>query len=81
VRRAVVILQTDAGTTCRLRDARLEVLAGNGRDGFEADGVQATSTAVGFPIDAAVAPNGGVYVVRAHRVRRVDAAAGTTVAR
>jgi hypothetical protein len=42
----------------RLRDGRLERVAGNGRDGFEADGVAATSTAVGFPIDAAVAPNG-----------------------
>lgn len=60
----------------RLRDGRLERIAGNGRDGFEADGVPATSTAVGFPIDAAVAPNGDVYVVTAHRVRRIDAATG-----
>jgi streptogramin lyase len=60
-----------------LRDGRLEVLAGNGRDGFEADGVAATSTAVGFPIDAAVGPDGDVYIVTAHRVRRVDAATGT----
>jgi streptogramin lyase len=60
----------------RLRGGRLERIAGNGRDGFEADGVAATATAVGFPLDAAVAPDGDVYVVTAHRVRRVDAATG-----
>jgi serine/threonine-protein kinase len=60
----------------RLRDGRFERIAGNGSDGFEADGVAATSTAVGFPIDAAVGPNGDVYVVTAHRVRRIDAATG-----
>jgi streptogramin lyase len=61
----------------RLRDGRLEVLAGNGRDGYEADGMPATSTAVGFPIDAAIGPDGDVYVVTAHRVRRIDSASGT----
>jgi serine/threonine-protein kinase len=60
----------------RLRDGLLERIAGNGSDGFEADGVAATSTAVGFPIDAAVGPDGDVYVVTAHRVRRIDAATG-----
>lgn len=64
----------------RLRDGRLEVLAGNGREGYETDGVPATSTAVGFPIDAAVGPDGDVYVVTEHRVRRIDSASGTIAA-
>jgi hypothetical protein len=71
---SLVIPNGRAHNVLRLRGGRLEVIAGNGRDGFEADGVAAT--AVGFPIDAAVAPNGDVYVVTAHRVRRVDAATG-----
>jgi serine/threonine-protein kinase len=74
---SVVIPNGRGHNVLRLRDGRLEVLAGNGRDGFEADGVAATSTAVGFPIDAAPGPDGDVYVVTAHRVRRVDAATGT----
>ena len=74
---SLVIPNGRAHNVLRLRGGRLEVIAGNGRDGFEADGVQATTTAVGFPIDAAVAPNGDVYVVSAHRVRRIDAASGT----
>jgi sugar lactone lactonase YvrE len=74
---SLVIPNGRAHNVLRLRDGRLEVLAGNGRDGFEADGVSATSTAVGFPIDAAIAPNGDVYVVTAHRVRKVDAETGT----
>lgn len=61
----------------RLRNARLETVAGNGRDGFEADGVPATSTAVGFVVDAAVAADGDVYVVTTHRVRRIDSTTGT----
>ena len=73
---ALVIPNGRGHDVLRLRDGRLERIAGNGRDGFEADGVVATSTAVGFPIDAAVAPNGDVYVVTAHRVRRLDAATG-----
>ena len=59
-----------------VRNGRLVRIAGNGRDGYERDGVAATETAVGFPIDAAVAPDGDVYVVTAHRVRRIDAATG-----
>jgi streptogramin lyase len=64
----------------RLRDGTLEVLAGNGREGYETDGVPATSTAVGFPIDVAVGPDGDVYVVTEHRVRRIDWASGTIAA-
>jgi NHL repeat len=74
---SIVIPNGRGHDVLRLRDGRLERIAGNGRDGFEADGVAATSTAVGFPIDAAVAPNGDVYVVTAHRVRRIQAATGT----
>ena len=74
---SLVIPNGRAHNVLRLRGGRLEVIAGNGRDGFEADGVAATSTAVGFPIDAAVAPNGDVYVVTAQRVRRVDVTNGT----
>jgi hypothetical protein len=74
---SLVIPNGRAHNVLRLRGGRLEVIAGNGRDGFESDGVPATSTPVGFPIDAAVAANGDVYVVTAHRVRKVDAASGT----
>jgi serine/threonine-protein kinase len=74
---SLVIPNGRAHNVLRLRGGRLEVIGGNGRDGFEADGVPATSTAVGFPIDAAVAPNGDVYVVSGQRVRRVDVATGT----
>ena len=74
---AVVIPNGRGHNVLALRNGRLEVLAGNGRDGFEADGVAATATAVGFPIDAAVGPDGDVYVVTAHRVRRIDSATGT----
>jgi streptogramin lyase len=74
---SIVIPNGRGHDVLRLRNGRLERIAGNGRDGFEADGVAATATAVGFPIDAAVAPNGDVYVVTAHRIRRIDAATGT----
>jgi sugar lactone lactonase YvrE len=74
---SLVIANGRGHDVLRLVDGRLVRIAGNGRDGFEEDGVPATSTAVGFPIDAAVGPDGDVYVVSAHRVRRIDAASGT----
>jgi hypothetical protein len=53
---SIVIPNGRGHDVLRLRDGRLERIAGNGRDGFEADGVAATATAVGFPLDAAVLP-------------------------
>jgi serine/threonine-protein kinase len=72
----VVIANGRGHGVLAVRDGRLVRIAGNGSDGYERDGVPATTTAVGFVTDVAVAPDGDVYIVSAHRVRRLDARTG-----
>lgn len=59
----------------RLADERLTLVAGNGRPGRTGDGGPATRAAVGFPVEVALAPDGGFAVVHDERwVRHVDPA-------
>jgi streptogramin lyase len=52
------------------------IVAGNGRPGYARDGVPATTTAVGFPVEVASYPLGGFAVVTGNRVRLVDPRGG-----
>ena len=54
---------------------RLTVVAGTGRNGFSGDGGAATRADIGFPVEVAADPRGGVAVVAGEtRVRHVDPA-------
>ena len=56
----------------------ITTVAGNGTEGFEGDGVPATSTALNFPFTVAFDPSGNLFIADAfnHRIRRVDASTG-----
>jgi streptogramin lyase len=57
-----------------LNGSRLTLVAGNGRAGRSGDGGPATGAAIGFPVEVALAPEGGFAIVHGERwVRHVDA--------
>ena len=62
----------------------IETVAGNGTPGFSGDGGPATEASLAWPRDAAIGPDGRLYIADTdnHRVRVVDLATGiiTTVA-
>jgi len=61
----------------------IETVAGNGTAGFSGDGGPATEASLAWPRDAAIGPDGRLYIADTdnHRVRAVDLATGliTTV--
>ena len=62
----------------------IETVAGNGTAGFSGDGGPATEASLAWPRDAAIGPDGRLYIADTdnHRIRAVDLATGiiTTVA-
>jgi len=56
----------------------IETVAGNGTPGFSGDGGPATEASLAWPRDAAIGPDGRLYIADTdnHRVRAVDLASG-----
>ena len=56
----------------------IETVAGNGTPGFSGDGGPATEASLAWPRDAAIGPDGRLYIADTdnHRVRAVDLATG-----
>lgn len=70
-----VLLVDLSNRVFRLSGERLTPVAGNGRPGRSGDGGPATRAAVGFPVEVALAPDGGFAIVHGERwVRHVDPA-------
>jgi DNA-binding beta-propeller fold protein YncE len=59
----------------------IETVAGNGTAGFSGDGGPATEASLAWPRDAAIGPDGRLYIADTdnHRVRAVDLATGVIV--
>lgn len=63
-------------------DGMIEVVAGNGKQGYRGDGGPAVKAHLDAPFDLAVAPDGSLYLVDSgnHRIRRIKDGVITTVA-
>jgi DNA-binding beta-propeller fold protein YncE len=72
---ALYVMERQGSCIRRIRDGRIETVAGTGARGYTGDGGNARQAIFAAPKEMAVAPNGDIFVVDTenHAIRRIDA--------
>ena len=72
------VIEYGAHRLIRVKDGRVEVVAGNGQKGFGGDGGPAVKAQLNSPHSIAIVPGGDIYIADSFncRVRRIDAKSG-----